>query len=836
MVTRTQTVQVDLAPRWMVRENTYGHRVLRHDDGAELDRLLAGIHEEALFRLAHGEPTVQELEAVIPRLEGRARRQALAAKRAVHNASPLVPAVQTDVLDAAPRLKEWVESIARSDDLATAVDEIEHRDLVSERAVLSGWACDPSVQQSIAVTSTVLLHALRRSARGGDPDRRGRKSEAALVQYFSRSTLRVSPFSRYTAVDLRVLGEACPTSGGELTSVVAVKRFLVRHAVRQALAEPANAEHVVWTMPPGARIDAGLLVFRRRRWVTPTPGARVDGFREDDVTWPVPEEWRSMLTALLTSRPGQIRELAALLTRSTPHLEETTRTGLAQLAARGILIPVAPVPEQDPEFETALLSALETWPGHRAQTLVAALRTTITSTRQFGQLDAPARTDHVAVLEGAWSAAAGTAVRAPVVEDAYRASSTTVPTPQRWREPIASLAPMLTVLDDQRLLSVALEATFVAEYGRGGVCRDIRGFATKIAGAFPLAQRLLAGDQDSAPSASVRQVLRARATAVGHLRSISREDRVEAAIDPQFLEALWDAIPDDELDRRRPVAVFGQVAADRLVVNHLYGGRLRYFSRYLRHLDPEHTHALRRHLRNEAGEALTVHMRPTLGFNANLSPLLADAELVVDDDAPHAVDTRRIDDLSIVHGPRGLRVVEHESGRVVEIIYTGFLVPHALPSTEMLLSLLAEAPFYGFGDLAADLHRRGVGARTPRIVHQGLVLFRRRWAVDPTQLTRRPEESSSAHLRRLDADRRRMGMPAQVFVRPLRGGQVTPMERAMSPKPQHHDFLSRLHASTIGRRLDDLGPTVLAEELLPEPVLGSPAAEVFFEATINGGR
>ena len=836
MFTGRQAVRVDLTPRWMVRENTYRYRVLRHEGGVELDRRLAEIHERSAQREALREATIRELERLIPLLDGVSRRQALAAKRAVHNAATTIPPMGPELFDAAPLTSAWSRNTQRMAEAGGAVDELEERDLASERAVLSAWAQDERVQQSVAMTSTVLLHALRGSARGGSPDKRGRKSEPALVQYFSRSTLRVSPFSRYTAVDVRVLGDLPSDDDHGIRSAVAVKRLLTRHAVRRATSDPVNIDHVVWTTPPGAELEGGTLTFRRRSWVALAPGARLDAFREVDVSWPVPEAWRSTVAVLLATPPGSLRDLAARTSSDAPHHFETVHAGLAQLASRGLLYPVDPVSEQDPDFEGSLLDALRAWPGVGAQDLVAALRFTHQLTMGFGKLGGAERTARLEILERAWSTAVGAAVTAPIVEDSYVTTSASVPSPDGWRDPIRGLSPLLTALDDQRLLSTALEATFVAEYGEGGVCTDIRRFAAKTAGAFPLAQQLLAGDTDGAPSTAVLGLLNARAMAARHLNELSRVDAVEVSVDQAVLETLTSTLPDAEIARRRTVAVFGQVAGNRFVVNHLYGGRLRYFSRYLRQLDPEHTEALRSHLRSQTGGALSLQLRPTLGFNANLSPLLTEAELVLDDDVPHGTDTRRIEDLAIVHGPTGLAVVERATGRAVEMVYTGFLVPHALPATEMLLAMLAEAPFYGFGDVSMDLHRRGPAARAPRIVHEGLVLFRRRWAIEPRTLLKRVDESSAQHFRRLDTDRRAAQMPSQVFFRALRGGYATPMERVMSPKPQHHDFLSRLHTSTIRRRLGDLGPMVMAEELLPEPTVGTAASETFFEATITGDR
>ncbi|WP_262391428.1 hypothetical protein [Nocardiopsis sp. CNR-923] len=60
----------------------------------------------------------------------------------------------------------------------------------------------------------------------------------------------------------------------------------------------------------------------------------------------------------------------------------------------------------------------------------------------------------------------------------------------------------------------------------------------------------------------------------------------------------------------------------------------------------------------------------------------------------------------------------------------------------------------------------------------------------------------------------------------------------MAPKPQHVDFLSRLHTATAAKRLAHLGPTLMLEELLPHPEDGGlrgpdghHATEVFLEVS-----
>lgn len=846
--------EVVATPLWVSRVNLFPHRELRDWPTAlaattsTLDLLAA--EEDRRARLAP--LLLDQLHTWAPQVDDADRRAfVLPLKRDVFNNRALRAAHRTHRLaDDLVGLDEWAQSWARTADLEAALDAAHEDAERAERQVLAAWSADPDVQRSVAMTSGDLLGAIQRRDRVAVPDRRTRKSESALVQYFSRSTVRVSPFSLYTGVVLHHWGAEPPLDGPlGRTSVPALRRLLVRQAVRRLVADPADAEHVPWSLTDAHTVDGDVLVVRRSQWQDASRAQKADMFTEDEVRVPMTETLAVVLGVLPDREHSAPRAALVTALREACGWDAPGAGHLVdQLVDLGLLVPAFAVCEQSSTFEQDWLDVLDSWPGRASHAVRAALRATVAALDGFTEADGIARARLLADLGGVWTDALGAPVGDTVVEDVYvtRGQPLTSATRDGWVDDATRLVPLLAAHDDQRVLIGALESVFIERYGVGGRCTDLREFARVGYACFPLTQRLLSGERPGGLSDSVAGLLAAREVAVRHLVRLTREPQDEAVLDDATLDEIDAALPQAERDVARSVSLFGQAAGSRFVLNHVYGGRARYFSRYLNHADPDFTAQLRQHNADLVPPGVrALHMRPVLGFNANVGPLLLTDELALTDEPRPGPGAITIDDLHLVHTPVGLRLRTVRDDQDVALLYTGFLVPHALPSEQMLLALLAGAPYLSFGDLGLDLHSRwrtgAPDARrgTARVVSGDLVLFRRRWALPTEVLDVRPGETPQAHFRRVNAERMSRGIPEQVFVRSLMGRQITPVERAMSPKPQHIDFLSRLHVRHAARRLAHLGPLLVAEEFSPHPVhgvrsdRGVHATEVFFE--INMG-
>ncbi|MET9782735.1 lantibiotic dehydratase [Nocardiopsis alba] len=866
-------------PYLVSRVNLYPHRWLRaSDEGAREDGALArSLVEEEHARERLREDLLEALHRAAPTLDeggpGREghRREALAAKRAVFNRRPPRPTLYGHPVTAeVPGLAEWTESRRRSEAAAARMDDGHEAALSTERAVLAEWSRHPYVDRSTALSSADLHRAVAaRAATDADPDKRMRKAEASLVRYFSRSTLKVSPYSLYTAVHFDDLEE--PSSpglaGGPLSPSphADLRRLLIRQAGRALAADPEARPGLEWVLTGGARritdAEGGpLLVVRRRRWTPPSSGLRAEAFGEEEVRLPLTGARGRFVEALEKRAATPVRWdlLCEAVAADLGYAPEQVPSVLERLVDVGVLVPWAPAPEQSPGYGRRWHELARSLPGATAERVASAFDATEEVLSGFAEADGAERARGVRRLQTVWSSAVGVegSATSPVVEDCLVSRGVPVerPVTRRWSADLERLMPLLFALDDQRVLSGALEQVFVAHYGRGGRCSDLDAFAQHARAAFPLTQRLMGGDPAALADADegLRRVLAARTRAVDHLVGLGRSDAERVEVDPATVDEVASLLPEREFLARRSFAVFGQALTsertehdDRLVINHVYGGRARYFSRFLGHLPEEVRARVAEHVgRLGPEDSDTVHMRSALGFNANLSPALAGEEVALRDE-PTLSPGPATRDLALVHTPNGLRLVRSD-GSGIDPVYTGFLVPHALPYDEMLVAMVADSPFFSFGDLSIDLHERwternGTG-EAPRIDFGSLTLFRRRWGLDTSMFTARDGESQAGLYRRVNVERLRRGLPDEVFVRPLQGSRLGPLERAMAPKPQHVDFLSRLHTTTAAKRLAHLGPTLMAEELSPHPATsgvdspdGRHAAEVFLElSTVPG--
>lgn len=851
-------VRLATTPYWVSRVNLYPHANLRSAEHSGGDaQLLDQLAAEESRRASLRQPLVDELARQCG-LDGAARASFLIpVKRDIFNNRVSRAALRTHPdIPTISGLSEWFASWQRTADLEVLLDGSYAAAVEEERVVLTEWSADPNVQRSIAMTSASLFRAVRaRADAAGNLTKRIRKSEPSLVQYFSRSCTKVSPFSLYTGTRFHRLDADDPVHPVQpigWRSRVDLRRLYVRQAARQLVSDPEDSLLVPWKLADGIREMDGVLTVRRRLWRQPAAGMKADTFIEDDATLPLDGAWSRVWVELqsLIQAPTPLGEIRENIQRqfgwSAAQAEKLTQS----LADRKILVPYFSVNEQATDYLPQWQGYIAEFPGAAGTRLASALHATSEALAGFSIDTGAARASTVEKVQQTWAMALGVDhLENPLVEDSYVTAGANADGAQveRWAADMETLLPLLVAQDDQRVLAAALETVFVAEYGAGGRCTDLRGFAARAYEAFPLTQALLSGEFKG-DTGGISDLLAARSIAAAHLIELAGSGTSDVAIDTTVLDRVAELIPEREWNYRRSMSVFGQTDGRQLVVNHIYGGRGRYFSRFLGDQPAEVTRAL-----TDAFDAVapdgerTVQMRSTLGFNANLNPLLTPEELHLTDEHSSPAATLRIEDLELVHSAAGLKLYHKRTGDPIDVLYMGFLVPHALPSDEMLLAMISGAPYFSFSELSLDLHQRLLASpapviTAPRITHRDLLLFRRRYAVERDFLLPSIDASPAAAFRELNLRRRVEGIPDEVFVRPLFGRQITPVERAMSPRPQHLDFMSRLHVAGADKRTRQLGSTLLAEEFYPHPsgqgvqsTAGRHAAELFFEISTTQG-
>ncbi|MHC6629967.1 lantibiotic dehydratase [Streptomyces globosus] len=416
------------------------------------------------------------------------------------------------------------------------------------------------------------------------------------------------------------------------------------------------------------------------------------------------------------------------------------------------------------------------------------------------------------------------------------------------RAALAELTALAELFDLGHLMRRAAVQRFTARYGTGGTCPAPWEFAADTAASWEDASRLAAlpADDPALPPGADRLVrLRtdfirlAQAAAAGGGQEGPPEEVVLPAADVRGLAAR---LPDWTAARPLGYAWFVQHApaappADTapegagaggglLCVNHVYGGWGRFTSRFLDGLPPAAARAVAREIRRGLGDgARAAQIRPVGGFNANLHPLLADAEIGPDRHRAAISES----DVDLVHDPASdqLRLRLRATGELLDVLYLGFLAPVMLP--QRLAPFLCDHP-EGVVDFRQLLPRTAFPApggrvvRTPRLRHRHVVLARRRWhlpegvlAALRADLADDPGDVPVAAAARWRA---LLGLPEQLFLHPV---PLPPAGRAAedflaslrAPKPQPLDLGSALHLRCLPAWLARHPRGVVLEEALP---------------------
>jgi hypothetical protein len=441
--------------------------------------------------------------------------------------------------------------------------------------------------------------------------------------------------------------------------------------------------------------------------------------------------------------------------------------------------------------------------------------------------------------------------RPPVYEHAELADAEVALGRPAWDALLRDLRPMersLPLWDQFEPLRPAATARFVDAFGSGGTCHDVLSF---LAGgglgldailADPLEAWLRASGPD-ATSARVRRRRRRRGELIQGLLDALGEDPVEVGVDGEWLAGLATGVGPGVWTPLRCHAYTGHLGA---------GGDL-----VLRTVTDGWGRRLAQHGAGPGAEARVgrplvpaappghefAELSGTFGFNANAHPPMTPRRLLLPGDdvsGPHVLLT----DLVLTHdaGEDRLRLRHRRDGVEIAPLYLGVLAPRLLGPLHRALLPLTQVCWTDLpiAELAHRLlDRTGDVRRCPRVRLGSVVLSRRTWIVPAARWPEWPPAHAmrAPFLRRLERWRRRLGLPEQVFVRPMPG----PDAGVRSWKPQYIDFRSAFVLAAAARRMRFDTGFVVIEEALPAPEeytacgeSGRCASSVVIETEVTG--
>ncbi|HET7016102.1 MAG TPA: lantibiotic dehydratase [Streptosporangiaceae bacterium] len=794
------------------------------------------------------------LTDLVPTVPDASRRELLKLRRDLHNDRRPGQSTLTATLPlldqaATARLDGWLAADATAAALTAELTDGYDAALTSERGRLYDLCAQPDFQAAAAMTSASLWQGAAGAARDDPaaPAKRTRKSEPGLLKYALRALAKTSPFSRYTAVTIGWWqdggGQSFDVQAQAVTSYIEPGHLAIRRLLRVAASHQDSLARVKYRVARAARVDGDRLAFEVDV-DTSTDAVRVESLSQQEVTMPAhPAVVRLVAAVREAGQPLPYDHLVSMAGGGDNSQERTAQAKafINKLITLRLLVPGDEVPEQTGDIigqarqalinlgsapalaaaqdlagAPAPLAELAAAPPERRLALLDDLRRTVRSA--YGRFDAqPA---DLTVFEDA-------AASKPVSLDAtaWKAALTN----------LAELGPLLRLFDNHDVLRGLFAREFVARYGPGGSTGDVYGFARLVPTIVVEGTKLDPADLSLPPD--VRTMLKLRAEVKAAVSAATEAAAGQAAVQ----------LPSSALDLARQIPaslrsstvsygcfVQGVPAADGsvgAVVNHLYGGFAQYASRFLRYFPAGDQVRIAEAVRGWFPAAeLLVQQRPVFGFNANLHPRIADADLDLDielDDRPGP--TIRIEDLRLRHDPatNRLMLMQAATGRPVEVIYLGFLVPYALPYHLALLFLLSACGQVSFSlRRLADqraLMTGATGVRAyPRLQHGRVVLERARWYVPARELpVPAPGESDADYFVRLNLWRTKAGLPPQVFCvysSLWRDSRAERTREAISrPGPYLVDFRSRLCVRALPKAIGDYGEVLAFEEALPEP-------------------
>lgn len=758
---------------------------------------LAGPVSDALYASAAGHSLDFHQRVVLP------------LRRDVHNGRSPRNAELGDLPTRVPALESWLRLRAEADVATAALTEAWPDALAAERAVLAKTAAEEPLRRATVLTGRDLLYGLDRTARAeGEPDKKARKSEPTVLRYALRATTKTSPLSWYTSVGWGHWADEDEIPQGEPVAVARVNRMLVTRLTAAVLTQDTGT--LPHRLAPALSERDGRLFFRRD---IPVAGAtRAYIVKEEAVDLALSDPVRFVVGTAGAAGPKGITpdDLAEALREYLPGSASARVPGfLGKLLDAGLLIPVEPVAPQDPAAVTSLAGWLRDRGNPEIAKKLLALEEATTS---FATLPADARPARLTELDAGWRAlgedtGADLTGIPPVVEDVFLPG-----TAKLRREPVDALArltPLLMLFDQQLLIRRCARDHFVGRFGKGGT-----------AAPADCAELLAAALHQTMAGPHNEEMAALRSRLAGKCQGEITDEHIDEAAS---LLPAW--------ARTRPVsyAFFFQPLPDGgAVVNHIYAGFGRFTSRFLDDLGPGARADVTAQLRDHLGDF--AQYRPVYGFSANLHPLLG--TLDVGEDARWA--DRTPEDLEVCHDPAAdeLRLRDRRTGRFLDLLYPGFLMPMILPDRMAAIYTDLSCGWTDLDALRPSTEDNGVTTHG-RLRYKNVVLARKSWtftqeASDELRTTQAAPAVAAAHLRA------RHGLPEHVFAEP--GETVSSLEefrsRMGAPKPQYLDFGNALHLRHLPRLLARYDAVRFTEALpIPQGRVAEIIAESYWRAS-----
>ena len=623
-----------------------------------------------------------------------------------------------------------------------------------------------------------------------------RNLEDSLLQYFARSSTKISPLAAFTPIDVgrwRQDGDqqvAQIQYRGEVETRVEVKAGLMRYLIAPLLADFATVSALF-----PIRLNKSIRVAEGRASLyVVAPGQEISG-----------RTWGSGLTATSMELNGALKCINHVFSQSkspsilvgnlvqavcvfAPKLPPEKLMGfLAKLYALSYLEADTGYFEQQDMLEWAhgIADKVDQLRGTDIARQIGEIRRILASqptlsgnAKAHAVLDVRQRMQDLA-------REVGVDTNSPLFwpsfyENCYFSDrNTTLSTGflEPYRQDFALLQRMACLLDNNQLFRARLNDYFLSRFGADGTCTDTVGFLEDFDDIY--APGVLDAEIDlerAAPNSAITEaLLAARAELDEYLGTVLLGGE-NATLDSERIKAIIDMIPQAITRRGLSYSYIVQPVEDngrsQLVLNQIFGGRISIMSRFFEVLDEDGLKEVQDYLGAGKRSADFVELPGVFGFNANRHPRMSDVELEVPPFPPARLDTERlsINDLRLGYDREIESVtLRKPDGESVDLWYMGLLIPSLLPRLQRILALcFTEGP--SFTIINSLVRRKLVNGRDftcfPRITLGNVVWFRRTWII-PQSMALHADMAPGDFFFSVRNWQREIGLPIRFFVRAL---------------------------------------------------------------------
>ncbi|WP_307734378.1 lantibiotic dehydratase [Xanthomonas albilineans] len=794
-------------------------------------------------------------------------------KRNVFNRRP-IGAAQADWIancvqgPLAQALLDWEACRAEGVDVAHAGHALldAHRPVAVAR--LQGAASDDAFRRGLLAANPAFERSLPEpgGAAAAGTNRRARQMLRTLLLYLQRTTHKTSPLAGLTTVDLALLDnepmlpQMPAFGGGPRVGTHSVVRLNVAYASRVA----RSLQQRAWELPAlhlqlqgQCEIEDERLRFVKRVETPFEARGPVHSFvKEFGFMLRMTPMLRTIAAQAMRPGGSSVAALCEALAREHGTAQAKAREALRLLVEAGALLVAG---ARQASFDTDHLrhwcDRLEAAADADSATAAARLRTLERLATSYACAPLAGRRELLAQAEGIGRAllqAAGSTETPPppFYEDVARSCEPRFVADAAWRAALAPLAPLQRVLARFEPLAASrltLRNLFKRRHGVGGQCTRVADFSAFFHEMYYRRANPLRGEAgtDSFGGGRLNPLMLSEVDVLQQAQQALR-GRINAfiAARPGVTEIELPASLFDELDPCLPDTLVGVpllsnsvyfqrcAGSDHLIVNRLYAGLGTAWARFLHLFDDASSQPvsdlLRRHLESLTPEgAVLAEFQGGHETNLNLHPPVALMELVLPGETGVLEPARRIDlsELVLRHDPVADEVQLYcpRLDRRVVPVYLGSYFPLALPELQVFL-LHFSAPVVLRSELGIEpTDPAAPVAFRPRVRVGSVVLTRASWTCAAAQVPQRgPADGEFDYLARLDAWRRGLGLPEEVFVTLLpppggeRGVPAADANRtALGRKPMYLDFGSPLGVQLFESGVAAHGDDVCFVEMLP---------------------